>query len=182
MAGGIGKVTVNVLSGNPLGGGRDGVEYTPVVGSLIYGPSEGGSRIVDKFYKDYDRAQMLSKAAGIWDERKAKPKMKISKADIRLVGALPAMRAIANDLSAMRGELADVNLSKEVSAKSKHVANMKYTWMSRVAAGILYGQPIPKVPAGVNVSDIKAQELVDYYINMANDAIENAKKREGGPV
>src|SRR5690606_38456338 len=82
--------------------GPAGIEYAPVVGGLLYGRLEKGARAVDRFYKDYQRAQVLEASARAWANRGLNPSGPISAKDIQLIRALPAMRAIANELSALR--------------------------------------------------------------------------------
>lgn len=183
--GGVGKTVMAgigaLLPGpNPAGTGQVGLEYTPVIGSLLYGPSEGGSRIVDKFYSDYSRAQMLYQSARQWEEKGVKPSMRISQRDVNLVRALPAMRAIADELSAMREELRDFAAS-DAPPEVKRQANLRYNWLARVYAGYLYGQPVPPPPedAGINVAAIP--DLLDYLANKTETAIVRAEKRAGGP-
>ena len=66
MLGTFGNLALDAASAPLEGPGsqkRAGLEYAPVVGRLLIGPSEGGSRITDQFYTDVNRSQQLMKKA-----------------------------------------------------------------------------------------------------------------------
>jgi hypothetical protein len=185
--GGVGSTAMKAIDklipGEAPGGKRDGAEYAPLIGGLIYGPGEGGSRITDKFYKDYDYAQKLYASAKAWEKQGIKPTRKITERDVALVKLIPAMRAISNDLSDKRGELRDIVASKEYTPEQKRIATLRVTWICRVAAGSLYaGVEPPPPPAGSGLTDADGEKLVSYYRNLAEKAISNAKKKPGGPL
>ncbi|HAY23451.1 MAG TPA: hypothetical protein DCY27_15080 [Desulfobacterales bacterium] len=191
--GGVGKtglsLTDKLIPGESPGGKRAGIEYAPWVGGLLYGPAERGSRITDRFYKDYDRAQKLYNDAklktGVKGDKKgdtAKMLEAVSPEDRKYVQAIPAMRAIANDMAELRGELRDLNISPDVTAERKRQAGLKYNWLSKVAAGYLYGQPIPAAPPELGITEAQAQDVVGYYDHLTQEAMKNAIKKPGGAI
>jgi len=181
--GGVGKSAMKTLSGTfPWESDREGKEYAPVVGPLLYGPNEGGSRIVDRFYQDYKKAQMLYKTVRDLEKRGKTPAVKVSDKDVRLVRAIPAMRAIANDLSDLRGKLRAMDLDADVTPEQKRIANLRYKWYSKVAAGYLYGRPVPVPPKEAGITPAHAQDILDHLGHITQQAIERAKKRKGGPI
>lgn len=160
--------------------GKAGFEYTPVVGGLIYGPGEGGSRIIDKFYNDKKRAGSLYKTAKTYNDRGST--LKVTKREESLIHAIPAFNAINKEISERRNEMQAVALDKNMSAKQKTQASLRFGWIQKVAAGYLYGMPIPKPPAGSGLSMDDGKALIEYYDELTTKAIERAEATPGGPV
>ena len=190
--GGVGKtglaLTDKLIPGENPGGKKVGIEYAPLVGGLLYGPGERGSRITDRFYKDYDRAQKLyndakSKAGVKGDKEGDTAKMleAVSPEDRKYVQAIPAMRAIADDMADLRKELRELNIKPDETAERKRQAGLRYNWMSKVAAGYLYGQPIPAAPE-LEITEAQAQDVLEYYDHLTQKAMMNAAKKPGGPI
>jgi len=186
---GVGKTTMAGLSAaigavspdTPGSEKRVGVEYAPVVGSLIYGPAEGGSRITDTFYNDYNRAQQKWASYKQRLSRGLDPTRGLSEKDIRLVQATPAMRWIANDLADIRSQVREIEASKEATPEQKRRAKLYLSWYSKLAAGYLYGRPVPKPPAELGITEVQIQDLLDRLAYETGQAMERARKTEGGP-
>jgi hypothetical protein len=177
--GGAGETFLDILSLPLKGPGsserRAGVEYVPIIGPLVYGPAEGGSRTVDRFYKDYDRAQKLYNDYRLHGR-------KLSEYEAKLVTAIPAMRAIADDLADLRRELREIEMNPDLPAERKRLARLRYNWISRMAAGFLYGVPVPGAPPETGITEAHVQDYLRYYDALVQQAIERAEKRPGGPV
>ena len=185
---GIGKTTMAGLSAivgaaspdTPGSEKRAGIEYAPVIGSLIYGPGQGGSRITDTFYNDYDRAQQKWKSHGQRLARDIDPKM--TEKDLRLVQMIPAMRWIANDLAELRGAIRELEISKTATPEQKRRASLYLGWYSKMAAGYLYGRPVPKPPAELGLTEAHIQDALDNLEHETQQAMIRAAKTPGGPV
>lgn len=176
--GGAGETFLDLLSLPLKGPGsekRAGIEYVPIVGPLLYGPAEGGSRIVDRFYKDYDRAQKL------YNDYRLHGK-ELSEREARLVAAIPAMRAIADNLANLRRELREIEMDPNTTPERKRQARLRYNWISRMAAGYLYGAPVPEAPPETGFTEAHVQDYLRHYDGLVEKAIKNAKKKPGGPV
>jgi hypothetical protein len=176
--GGAGETFLDLLSLPLKGPGsekRAGIEYVPIVGPLLYGPAEGGSRIVDRFYKDYDRAQKL------YNDYRLHGK-ELSEREARLVAAIPAMRAIADNLANLRRELREIEMDPNTTPERKRQARLRYNWISRMAAGYLYGAPVPEAPPETGFTEAHVQDYLRCYDGLVEKAIKNAKKKPGGPV
>lgn len=184
--GGVGGAAMEAISwaipGEGPGSGREGAEYLPVVGSLVYGPGEGGSRITDKFYEDYTKAQKLYADVKEWEKRGIMPTRKLEKKDIALIRAIPAMRAISGDLTDMRGELRTIVASPKYTPSQKRIATLRYNWLQKVAAGYLYGRPVPAAPTELGLTEADVQNILDHYDFICQKAVLNALKRPGGPL
>jgi len=160
--------------------GKSGLEYTPVVGGLIYGPGEGGSRIVDKFYNDKKRAGLLYKTAKTYNDRGST--LKVTKREESLIHAIPAFAAINKEISERRNEMQAIALDKNMSAKQKTQASLRFGWIQKIAAGYLYGMPTPKPPASSGFTGADTKALIEYYDGITSKAIEGAKAKPGGPI
>ncbi|MCL6561220.1 MAG: hypothetical protein K6U74_21020, partial [Firmicutes bacterium] len=171
-----------LIPGEGPGSSRKGKEYLPVVGSLIYGPSEGGSRIVTRFYEDYKKAQTLWADVKEWKKRKIDPTKKLSKRDIALIRAIPAMRAISDELAELRKEHQRTMTSSDYTAEQKRKASLRYNWIRKVAAGYLYGAPVPEAPAELGITEAHVQDLLSHYEFLAQMATIRAIKKPGGPL
>ncbi|MGB9886892.1 MAG: strawberry notch-like NTP hydrolase domain-containing protein [Moorellales bacterium] len=176
--GGAGETFLDILSFPLKGPGaekRAGIEYMPILGPLVYGPAEGGSRIVDRFYQDYDKAQRLYNDYRLHGR-------KLTSYEARLVAAIPAMRAIADDLAELRRELREIEMNPDLTPERKRQARLRYNWIARMAAGFLYGAPVPEAPPETGITEAHVQDYLRYYDNLVATAIERAMKREGGPI
>lgn len=176
--GGAGETFLDILSFPLKGPGaekRAGIEYMPILGQLVYGPAEGGSRIVDRFYQDYDKAQRLYNDYRLHGR-------KLTSYEARLVAAIPAMRAIADDLAELRRELREIEMNPDLTPERKRQARLRYNWIARMAAGFLYGAPVPEAPPETGITEAHVQDYLRYYDNLVATAIERAVKREGGPI
>jgi len=176
--GGAGETFLDLLSLPLKGPGsekRAGIEYVPIVGPLLYGPAEGGSRIVDRFYKDYDRAQKL------YNDYRLHGK-ELSEREARLVAAIPAMRAIADNLADLRRELREIEMDPNTTPERKRQARLRYNWISRRAARYLYGAPVPEAPPETGFTEAHVQDYLRCYDGLVEKAIKNAKKKPGGLV
>ncbi|MBU7006292.1 strawberry notch-like NTP hydrolase domain-containing protein [Phosphitispora fastidiosa] len=205
--GGIGKTVTNILSNplNPLkwlkGDDRPGVEYWPVIGSLIYGPGEGGSRIVDKFYEDKARAEQIYKSSGLWQkqwEEQARARglsaedtatyvnenlrKKLKESDVRLILSIPVRNMFAREMSDMRAAQRDIAKRADISPEQKKIFNLRMSYLQKLAAGYIYQSPIPDVPFEAQLSDVQVQDMLKYYDYKVQKAITNALRTKGGPL
>jgi len=205
--GGIGKTVTNILSNplNPLkwlkGDDRPGVEYWPVIGSLIYGSGEGGSRIVDRFYEDKTRAEQLYKSSGLWrkqweDQARAKGlspeetanfvnenlRKRLKEEDVRLILSIPVRNMFAKEMSDMRAAQRDMAKRTDISPEQKKIFNLRMSYLQKLAAGYLYQRPIPEAPPEAELTDVQIQDMLKYYDYKVQRAITNALKTKGGPV
>lgn len=179
--GGMGETAQDIVSmfipsdGESLIERKKGLEYMPMLGPLLYGPGEGGSRTIKRFYDDYDKAQKLyqdySKKGRILTEKEAV-----------LVSAIPQMRAIAKDLSSLKKSLEEIETDKQIDRQTKRISRLRYQWLQKVATGYLYGAPVPEAPPELEISEADVQDKLIYYDNLCKKAFENALKKEGGPV
>ncbi len=172
--GGLGETAMRILSGELAP--REGVEYAPVVGPLLYGPVEGGSRVVDRFYSDYELAQKL------WNAYRLMGRELKTERERKLVYALPAIRAIADMLSDLRRQLREIEASDKYTPRQKRLAALRLNWYERAAAGYLYGRPVPAAPKELEITEADVQDFLRYLEDRVETAMVNAAKRPGGPV
>ena len=182
--GGVGELAMNILSkgvgavspGSPGSEKRAGIEYAPVVGSLIYGPAEGGSRVTDKFYKDKSHAGLMRDKVKN-NVKNGLPAAKgLSEHDVLLVRSWPALNAISNDLADLRAQQRDINSSEEYTPTQKRLVNIRVSWVTKVACGYLYRRPVPEPPKELDITDADIQDILNYYDNLTAKAVQRAKK------
>lgn len=171
--GGIGKTALSavgaVIPGQPPGTEKQpGIEYAPIVGSLIYGPLEGGSRIIERFYKDYNRAQRLEGGRKEWENKGIKPAQGITPYDVALADNLPAFRAIAGEMADIRKQMREIQIDPKLTPEQKRLANLRGKWLSKVAAGALYkGFQAPSASPELGITEAEAQDQLEQYRSMA---------------
>ncbi len=188
--GGIGKTGMSLISEvlNRATGKREGrtwqwtLDYNPVFGSLVYGPTEGGSRIIDRFYRDMERANRKYQSWLETQKTGRKPVNEITKEDAKLIKAYPAMKAISNMLAKERAALAAIQNDPSVKPEIKEKARLRYAWINKVAAGFLYAAPVPTPHPKAGITPAEAEDLLRYLDYLTRKAIVNALKRPGGPI
>ncbi|MBO9599845.1 MAG: methyltransferase [Cohnella sp.] len=161
-----------------------GAEYAPVIGSVLYGQAEGGSRIVSKFYDVYDKAQRLSASANKLMDQQEKTKKAPSKPafatedNVKLIRYLPAMRAISNELSDVRKEY---NALKDVAdPQQRRRLEMQQDYIERLAAGIMFGVTPESPDPSAGITDQQIQMLSDRFTAAAQKKLVNEAKTKGG--
>ena len=184
IMGNLGRYVVDITDRIMGKEGKSGAEYMPIIGSLLYGYAEGGSRIMDRFYKDYERAQTLNSTAKKWLENYArtgkKPAVKLTEEQIRLVIAKPVMDTYADILSQLRKDLKAIELDPTIDPALKYEARIKATYFEKVVAGRLYGY-MPQIPPNSGITDEQVLMFIDMIDQEANRRLQNSIKREGGP-
>ncbi len=173
---------LNFMVGGTFFDEREGLEYAPIIGSLIYGRAESGSRITDRFYEDYNKAQEKYNSAREWAKQDIDLKTKLTDKDVRLILSLPARRAIANELAELRKAVRETTLRKDITPEQKAMLNARSNYMIKVASGVLYSMPLPAVPEETGFTEAQAEAIQAYYISVANKAITNALKKPGGAL
>ena len=159
---------------------RAGLEYAPVVGGIIRGRTEGGSRIKEKFYADLNRAESLARAAGEW-ATKGKPASTITARDVELVRNLPALRALRRDLSEIRKQVQELEADKTISPQGKHKYRLRLAWYEKAAAGLVYGFDPPALLPGTEWTEAHVNDAMEHLTAVANKAMANERKTKGGP-
>ncbi len=211
--GGLGKTVTNILSDplHPLkwlkADDRPGIEHAPIIGSLIYGSSEGGSRIIDRFYEDKKKAEMLYKTSQLWQKQKltelgisyedyqagkispdkAEQVLKVlagklSQEDARLILSIPVRNMFAKEMSEMRSAQREVLQRKDLTPAQKKIFSLRMNYLQKLAAGYLYQRPIPSVSPEDELTDVQIQDFLRYYDYKVQKAITNALKTKGGPL
>lgn len=161
------------------GKGIAGLEYAPLIGSIFYSQTEGSSRIVEKFYKNYELAQTLSQSSGkmIKEGSTTKPYF-ATEENIKLLRYLPAIRAIAGELSSIRKEY--VEYQKGATPEVRRKLTMQQDYIEKLAAGLMYGVDPPSPHEDAEITDVMIQTVVDQLTAVAQKAIVNERKRAGG--
>jgi N12 class adenine-specific DNA methylase len=157
-----------------------GLEYAPVVGSVLYGQAEGTSRIVEKFYSDYSKAQTLSQSAAALIKQKntALPAW-ATKDNIQLIGYLPAMQAISKDLSSIRKTYSQAK-EQAATPEQRRKLTMQQDYIEKLGASLLYGVT-PEAPnADSGITEKQIQAVIDRFKADAQKALNSESKRPGG--
>lgn len=168
--------------------GTAGVEYWPVVGSLLYGRAEGANRTMEKFYTDKAKAETLNgEAQRLLDKTKAaraagqavpgKPYYATPE-NILLIHNLPMITAISKELADNRNTVKDK--LDNATPEQRRTMQLKLKYTEQLASGFLYGvQPvITKEEAGLSQSE--ADKLYRHIRSIAQDAAIAEKKKKGG--
>lgn len=185
MTGIYGKTIMNSIdfvkakASGEEGKGTGGLEYAPVIGSIFYSQAEGSSRIVEKFYKNYELAQTLSQSSGkmIKEGSTTKPYF-ATEENIKLLRYLPAIRAIAGELSSIRKEYTEYQ--KGATPEVRRKLTMQQDYIEKLAAGLMYGVDPPSPHEDAEITDVMIQTVVDQLTATAQEAIVNERKRAGG--
>lgn len=158
----------------------------PIIGRLLYDPTEGGSRIMDRFYSDWEKVQRLNQSAEKWAEeylrtnKKPAGVDKLTERDILMLMAYPVYNKYSQLLSDMRKELKAVESDPNLSAKEKMQYRMRMTYYQKLIAGYLYGY-VPEPPKGLGITQQEIEDFLSLLDQLGNEALLNEQKRKGGP-
>lgn len=158
----------------------------PIIGRLLYDPTEGGSRIMDRFYSDWEKVQRLNQSAEKWAEeylrtnKKPAGVDKLTERDILMLMAYPVYNKYSQLLSDMRKELQSVESDPNLSAKEKMQYRMRMTYYQKLIAGYLYGY-VPDPPKGLGITQQEIEDFLSLLDQLGNEALLNEQKRKGGP-
>lgn len=182
MLGGWGNTGLKMYDKMVAGVDRsiDGAEYGSISGPFLYGQAEGGSRGVDKFYKDVARADSLMKSAndmarsGVTDRAPAW----ITPESLTLLKFLPALNSFSDDLSDTRKEYNA--LIEQANPTNRRMLTLQLDYIEKLVAGLPYAHE-PEAPhPDAQLTDANIQYLIDHYATRAGAAMEREATRKGG--
>lgn len=169
--------------------GIAGVEYWPVVGSLLYGRSEGAVRTSETFYHDKTAAmKMNAKAVSMVDEARAAKKNGtpppslpdfVTPENLLVLQTLPMMNAIADDLSESRKEI-KAKMEKSQSPEEKRLLAIRLKYTEQVGTGYLYGVDPVITPEDAGLSVEEANKIRRHIKYAAQDAAIKEYETVGG--
>lgn len=159
----------------------EGAEYAPFVGPVLYGQAEGASRIVERFYDDYGKAQSLSQSVSRMMKDGDTDKTRwATKENVRLLQYLPVLRTVADQLSEIRKEYKQATDSAP-TAEIRRKLVMQQDYLEKMLAGLLYGV-VPENPnPDAHMTDVQIQKIVDFVVAKSQKSMQNEINRAGGP-
>jgi N12 class adenine-specific DNA methylase len=162
--------------------GKDisGVEYSPILGSLVYGKAEGSSRVVDKFYSDLQTTQNLY--ATLQKYAKEKDISKLSEyatpENIQKLKMLPAMESLSKNMSDLRNAYGEIE-GKDVDPIKAARLNAVQDYLEKYLAGLPYGFE-PAYNEKAEISPAQLENMRQAFMADAQKKLDNELKHPGG--
>lgn len=172
----------------------EGVEYTPLLGQLVYGQAEGSSRIVSKFYEDYKTAQTLSASAVQWQKdvkqgisQKRYTKLEdvplpswVNEETLKLMANLPAMTNIYKNMRDGSNDLQVKISDPKTDPATRRQLTLQRDYIEKLGAGLIYRVTPAKPHADALITDAQAERFRTYFISEAEKALAKERETKGG--
>lgn len=143
---------------------KEGIERAPLVGGLLLGETEGGSRTVDRFYQRSAESTELYNTTRKWFEQFRETgsidhiKKRITPQDIELLKYYPVFNKYSSIMKQIRDEERAIRKSDQYTPEQKKQAKLKTDYYIRVIANSPFGH-VPTPPTSLNIT----QEEIDYF-------------------
>lgn len=157
-----------------------GIAHMPVIGQILYDRSEqGGSRLVNKFYRDLDMATDYSASAKkLFDQGNRKLPGWVTENGLNLLRALPMLNEVSNQLSDMNEQYKTVIGDTDKKPSQRERYRLQQNYWREMLAGVPYGRPpMPPDPkTGITeaqTAEMYATVLASIDLKVAREAKTN---------